>query len=454
MSEIEVPYNWTPRLYQMPTWNYFMEGGKRGACIWHRRAGKDLFGINLCGVASTQRQGLYWHILPTYNQGRKVVWEGYTRDGRRFIDHFHPELVDSKNNTDMRITLKTGSTYQVVGAEDPDRLVGTNPIGVIFSEYSLHDPYAYDILRPILAENGGWALFIYTARGRNHGHRLLEMAKRNPSWHVSVLKAGSGPDATKREDGTPVISDEVIQEERDAGMEEELIQQEFFCSFEAPIIGAYYAKQMAAAHGTPEGAPPDEPRLPNRITVVPWEPGLPVHTSWDLGMDDHTCIWFIQQYGEQLRVIDYYENNGEGLEHYVKQLGARPYVYGSHYAPHDIEVRELGTGRSRKETAQLLGIRFTTVKIHSVEDGVNAVRQIIPQCWFDKDKCQRGINALSEYRREYDEKKLTYKNTPVHDWTSHPADAFRQFAMGHRLRKKYTKAPQERADSDYSILEA
>lgn len=447
MPDIEVPYNWRPRSYQVPTWQYFTNGGKRGACVWHRRAGKDLFAINLSAVAACQRVGLYWHILPTYNQGRKIVWEGFTRDGRKFIDHFPPELIESKNNTDMRITLKNGSIYQVVGAEDPDRLVGTNPIGVVFSEYSLHDPYAWDILRPILAENGGWALFIYTARGKNHGYKLMEMAKNNKQWHASVLKAGSGPDATKREDGTPVISDEIIQDERDAGMEEELIQQEFYCSFEAAIVGAYYAKQMTMLET------PTENRQ-RQIGEVPWEPGLPVHTAWDLGMDDQTCIWFIQQFGEQLRVIDYYENNGEGLAHYVKQLNARPYVYGKHYAPHDIEVRELGTGRSRLEAARSLGLRFTVVKIHSVEDGIEATREILPQCWMDEKKCERGIAALREYRREYDEQKMTYKNTPLHNWASHPADAFRQFAMGHRVRKKYQKTPQEKADGDYNILEA
>jgi phage terminase large subunit len=421
---IQLPYNWRPRNYQMPAWCY-MEGeeeGKRAALVWHRRAGKDLWAINLCAVKSQQRIGTYWHVLPTYKQGRKIVWDGFTRDGRRFRSHFPQELVTSENSSEMKITLANGSIYQVVGTDDVDSLVGTNPIGVVFSEYSLHDPAVWDYIRPILAENGGWAVFIFTMRGKNHGWRLLNMAKENPIWFAQVLVAGDA--GTKREDGSPVISDAIIDDERKAGMSEEMIQQEFYCSAEAPLVGSYYGKQMAAA------------MTENRVREVPWTAELPVHTAWDLGVGDCTSIWFFQQVGMEVRLIDFYEASGEGLAHYVKILKEKPYVYGRHLAPHDIEVRELGTGKSRRETARTLGVQFRTVGMHEVDDGIDQVRNLLSRCWFDEKKCDRGLEALKSYRKEYDEKRKTFKTTPEHDWSSHAADAFRILAMGIRFERR------------------
>lgn len=424
-----MPYNWNPRAYQMNTWQFFMQGGKRAVGVWHRRAGKDLLAINLCATMATLRPGLYWHILPTYKQGRQIVWEGYTKDGRKFLDAFPASLIESINNTEMRIKLKCGATYQVVGGDDPDKLVGTNPIGVVLSEYSLHDPRVWELLRPILAENDGWAFFIYTARGKNHGYHLVQMAKNHPKWHCEILKAGSGPDATKRFDGTPVISDEVIEEERLAGMDESMIQQEFYCSFEAPIVGSYYGQQLLALEKK------------KQITNVPWEPKLPVYTAWDLGIGDATAIWFWQEYGFERRIIDYYENSGEALSHYAKVLKEKPYAYGTHHLPHDVKVRELGTGKSRKEILESLGIRVQIVPQHTVEDGIEAVRAILPSCWFDETATQHGLSALRSYHKEKDEGRSDgardfYKNTPFHDWTSHGADSFRYFAMARRPSRK------------------
>lgn len=447
---IEIPYRWVPRDYQMPLWAHFEQTpiGARGVAVWHRRAGKDLFGINLCAKSNALRPGLYWHLFPTYNQGRKIAWDGFTKTGRRFINHFPPETIESLNNTEMRISFKTGGQYQVVGTEDPDRLVGANPVGCIFSEYSLQDPRAWDIIRPILAENDGWALFIYTARGKNHGYTMLQNARkiiakdraegRQSKWYAEVLVAGSGEGCTKRRDGTPVISDEVIQEERDAGMPEELIQQEFKCSFEAPIVGAYYAKQMA-----------DMLKDPKRITNVPYEPALPVNTAWDLGIGDSMAIIFYQVYGMEVRIIDYLESSGEGIPYYVRELKNRDYVYGKHIAPWDIEVRELGTGKSRLEVARSLGINFQVLKQSSVNDGIEAVRNFLPNCWIDETKCDRLIQGLRNYRKEFDEKLKVYKDTPLHDWSSHPADAMRYLALGCKIRKKRQEVQQETADSNY-----
>jgi hypothetical protein len=418
------------------------EEGKRAVCVWHRRAGKDLCAINLIACKAYERIGTYWHLLPTYKQGRNIVWNGFTRDGRKFLDHFPKPLVAGENATEMRVTLKNGSIYQVVGTDNIDSLVGTNPVGVVFSEYSLQDPGAWDYIRPILAENGGWAVFIYTARGKNHGYTMLEMARRNDRWFCEVLVAGSGDECTKREDGSPVISDEVIEEERKAGMPEEMVQQEFKCSFEAPLVGSYYGPQMMVAENQ------------GRITKVPYDPLLTVDTAWDLGVGDSTSIWFVQQYGMEVRIIDYYENSGEGLAHYAQALKERGYVYGRHYAPHDIKVRELTSGKSRLEVARSLGIPFTVVPQHDVMDGIEAVRNLIPICWFDYERCERGIEALRQYRKEWDDKNKCYSKNPLHDWTSHPADAFRYFAMGGKInsRRRGKERPQETAVDDYRYI--
>lgn len=436
---IEIPYNWEPRNYQMNVWKHFQpqSEGQRGVCVWHRRAGKDLLGINLCATKAMQRVGTYWHVLPTYKQGRKIVWNGFTRDGRKFIDHFHPDTVVDKNQTDMRITFMNGSIYEVVGSDNIDSLVGTNPVGVIFSEYSLQDPRAWDYVRPILAENGGWALFIFTARGHNHGYKLAEMARKNDKWFYEKLVAGDN--GTLRPDGTPVIPDTIIEDERAAGMPEELIQQEFYCSFDAPLVGAYYSHQMAAAGR--EG----------RIGKVPWEPQLPVHTSWDLGVDDSTSIWFFQVIGLEIRLIDYYEQSGEGLPHYAKVLSERPYAYGMHYAPFDISVKEFGSGKTRVETARSLGIKFRIVQKHTLEDGISAVRNVISRCWFDDVKADRGVQALKSYRKEFDADRKVFSSEPVHDWASHGADAFRILAWG--LRSKIKAKPiQETAVDEHDYL--
>lgn len=327
MSTIKVPIDWSPRPYQIPLWKYLEGGGKRAVAVWHRRAGKDLSSINWCAVSALTRPGLYWHLFPTYNQGRKIAWDGMTREGRKFLEHFPKQMWEAVNNTEMRLTLKNGSIYQVVGTDNVDRLVGANPVGVVFSEYSLQDPRAWNYIRPILAENGGWALFIYTARGRNHGYDLLNIAKKNETWFQEVLSV----------ENTRAIPIEAIDEERASGMPEEMIQQEFYCSFDAPLVGSYYGNAMAKLLAD------------KHLGKIPYDPVLDVHTSWDLGVGDSTSIVFFQMAGNEIRIIDYYENSGEGLPHYIKVLREKDYVYGDHLAPHDIQVRDFSTGKSRLE---------------------------------------------------------------------------------------------------------
>jgi len=431
MAEITVPLDWAPRPYQFPLWKFLEDGGRRAVAVWHRRAGKDLLSINWCAVSTLTRPGLYWHLFPTYNQGRKIAWDGMTRDGRKFLEHFPKEMWEAVNNTEMRLTLKNGSIYQVVGTDNVDRLVGANPVGVVFSEYSLQDPRAWDYIRPILAENGGWALFIYTARGRNHGYDLLNMARRNEKWFQQTLTV----------DDTRAISADAVEEERHAGMPEEMIQQEFYCSFDAPLVGSYYGSAMAKLLAD------------GRLTSLPYESRLEVHTAWDLGVGDSTAIVFYQKRGQEIRVIDYYENSGEGLAHYAKIIKEKEYAYGEHLAPHDIQVRELGSGKSRLEVARELGIRFRVVPNLRIDDGIEAVRTTLSKCWFDEKKCSHLIEALRQYRKDFDEKNKVFRDRPLHDWSSHPADAFRYMCVGIRdqLDMSQRKLPRM-ADMEYKIL--
>lgn len=397
-----MPHEWRPRPYQMDTWLALEQGCKRVVSVWHRRAGKDAVGVHWTTVAAFQRVGVYWHMLPTLAQGRKVVWDGVTKDGRKVLDAWPDEVISHQRNDEMKLSLANGSMWQVVGSDNYDSLVGANPVGVVFSEYSLADPAAWDFIRPILAENGGWALFLYTPRGRNHGHTLYQMATRTDGWHAQRLTV----------DDTGAISDEVIQAEREAGMSEEMIQQEFYCSFEAPLFGAYYATEMLAAEKE------------ERIGSVPYDTAVPVETWWDLGIGDSTAIWFAQRVGREIHLIDYYESSGEALHHYVKMMGERPYSYSDDVVPHDAQARELISGKTRLEVLESLSRRPVVVTKHSVDDRINAVRMNLNRCHFDAKKCERGIESLRQYRKEYDEKHKVHKSRPVHDWASHGADAF------------------------------
>jgi len=407
---IRIPYDWVPRRYQLPAWQFFEDGGKRACLVWHRRAGKDLFAINKIGASAVQRVGLYWHLFPTYQQGRKIAWNGKTKTGRAFLDHFPKTLVHSKNNTDMRLELKNGSIYQVVGTDDVDRLVGANPVGCVFSEYSLQDPRAWDYIRPILAENEGWACFIYTPRGHNHGYNLYNLAKKSDRWFCQALSVSE----------TRAIPMEAIDEERESGMPEEMIQQEFFVSFDAPMVGSYYGDLMKKCEED------------GRIREMAVDPMIKVHTCWDLGMRDSTSIWFFQIHGTEVRWVDYYENDSEGLQHYVNMLNSKGYTYGEHFGPHDLEVRDLSTGRSRKEILYEMGLRMTVTPKLNIQDGIEAARVVIPISYFDPKRCVRGLECLRNYQKDYDEKLKIFKSGPLHDWTSHGADSFRYGSLNIR----------------------
>jgi len=434
MAKIRLPHNnWQPRVDQLPVWQYLQNGGKRVFIFAHRRWGKDEIALHFTACQAMQRPGNYWHMLPLYGQARKAIWEAVNpRTGKRRIDEAFPEAIRETTRTqDMMIKFKNGSTWQLVGSDNYNSLVGSPPVGLTFSEYAIADPRAWNFLRPILAENGGWALFITTPRGKNHAYEMYRYGLEDKDWFTTLITA----------DESGVFSKELLAQERrelhaqygpDEG--EAIFRQEYYCSFDGAIIGGYYTALMDMVDS-------DE-----RLTRVPYDASIPVITAWDLGVGDSTAIWFFQTVGNEVRVIDYYEATGEGMQYYAKILNQKPYSYSHHIMPHDIRVRELGTGKSRYEIAQSLGIKpITIARSLPVDDGINAVRALLPRCYFDKKKCAQGIDSLRSYHKEYDDKRREFKNKPYHDWTSHACDAFRMFAIGH------AEAPKKKTVS--SLLE-
>ena len=406
--QISIPYNFEPRSYQVDIFAALDGDYKRACLVWHRRAGKDLTLWNLTIKKALERRGTYFYTLPTYNQAKKVIWSGMSNEGVRFLEHIPKQIIRNLNNTEMRVTLKNGSVIQLVGTDNIDTIVGTNPVGVVFSEYALQNPKAWELIRPILALNNGWAVFNYTPRGRNHGFRLFSMADKNPDWFVQRLTV----------EDTGLLDDEAIERERNEGMPEELIQSEYFCSWDAPLPGAYLKEQL------------DRARADNRVTTVPWTVSAPGYTGWDIGIGDSTAIWFVQPMHNKLHVIDYEEHTGEGLAFYVNLLKEKKYTYAEHFAPHDIQAREFASGKTRLEMARDLGLFFTVVRKSPVDDGINCIRSTFNKFWFDEEKTGHGIDCLAAYRKDFDEKNQTWKVRPVHDWSSHAADAMRSFCMG------------------------
>jgi len=356
-----------------------------------------------------------------------VIWDSITNEGIRFRDYIPPNLVRSTNSQEMKVFLTNGSLIQLIGSDNIDSVVGTNPIGCVFSEYAIQDPKAYQFLRPILVANDGWAIFESTPRGRqNHLYALYQIAEQSPEWFCYKLTL----------DDTNHIPRHRIEKEKAEGlMSEDLIMQEYFTSFDLGIEGAYYSRYL------------DKMRLNGQISVVPWEPAFKVHTAWDLGMRDATSIIFFQTIGTTVRIIDCYENTSQGLEFYAKHLSTLPYDYDKHFAPHDIAVRELGTGVSRLEKARQLGIRFKVAPKLSLEDGIEACRSTFAKIWIDETKGQPLLKALESYRQEYDSKRRIYKGKPLHNESSNFCDAFRYMSLS--LPKVRDGLSSEEIDKNY-----
>jgi phage terminase large subunit len=396
---IELDYS--PRAEFLP----FHNRTQRWAClVAHRRAGKTVATINdkiKRALTDAKPDGRYAYVAPLFNQAKDVAWSYL----KKYAD---PLLAGPPNETELRVDLINGARIRLYGADNPDRLRGIYLDGVTLDEYGDMKPVIWtDVIRPALSDRQGWATFIGTPKGKNGFWEIWQTALKNDAWYSLMLKA-SETGLIPRQELDDALS-HMLQDGYD---------QEYECSFDAAIQGAYYADQLRRAQDD------------GRIGRVPVDRGLPVHTAWDLGVSDSTSIWFVQVIAKERRLVDYYEGSGVGLDHYAAVLKEKGYVYGQHYFPHDVAVKELGSGKSRVDTLRGLGITAEVGIASNVEDGINATRRLLDQCWIDADRCARGLEALKSYRREYDDKLKDWKSRPLHDWSSHGADALRTFATG------------------------
>lgn len=441
-EQIKLPYLFEPRDYQLPLFQHMVpeafptselnEHVKNAVCVWHRRAGKDKCSINIMVCrAMIDVPGYYLYMAPEAAQARKIIWEGIGSDGMRFIDHIPPELVKSIRNQDMRIELTNGSVIQVAGSDNYDSLVGTNPKGIIFSEYSLQNPAALQYFRPMLVENGGWSVFIYTPRGHNHGFELHKTAKKrtqagHPDWFHQLVTI----DDSHREDGSPVVTREQYEQEIEDGVPEATALQEYYVDFDQGNVGAYYADQLAKLYKQ------------QAIGYFPHDPSRQVITAWDLGLNDNNSIWFFQVGPAGPRLIDFESEANVSMTEWIRRVREKPYDYHEHIAPHDIGDREKFTAKTLKQQCEDIGFFFTTAPKGTVRDGIEMVRSLLPVCQFNELECAEGIEALHAYERVYDEQLKNFKDTPRHNWASHPADAFRYLAsMWYRYKDIGNEVP-------------
>lgn len=459
-SKITLPHLFEPRPYQVAPFAAF-DAVKRkhsnGVLVVHRRGGKTKVCVNILTPHMWRRVGAYYHLFPTYEQGKKAVWEGRGRDGIAYLDHFPealrmPDSTRGKNENELKITFrhpeqtnKPGSIYRIIGTKDLNKIRGTNPLGVIIDEWPHHNPEVLDILSPIMRENGGFIIFAYTPYGKNHGKTTYELARDNPDDYFCQLLT---VEQTHHKDGRRIITEEDLAAERKRGMPEEMIQQEYFCSFEGFMVGTYYGDNMTYLQK--EGY----------IGEYAWEPEWLVDTWWDIGVDDTTAIWFVQQKpgSNVLHIIDCYENTGFGVLHYIEHLRNKPYRYCQHIGPHDLKQREwAGTdgtsvAKARWQIARDQGIIFRVLDRMPVQDGIDAVRRLLPRCRFDQVKCKSGISALENYHKKYNTMRQEFEKVPFHDWSSNFADAMRTGAMGHK-ETKVVKQEVE-AVTEFDPLEA
>ncbi len=448
---IRLPYNLELRSYQKEMWDALVHvtpsgevkmKKKRACLVHHRRAGKDKNCINFMAfMAWYHRVGTYYYVLPTFAQAKRVIWDGIGKDGFRFIDHLPKELIYSKNETELQVVFKhpteknergepkPGSVIQLIGSDNIDSIVGTNPVGLVFSEYSLQSPKAWTYLQPIVRENGGWAIFVFTPRGKNHAYRLAYGngkqqigASKNPDWFFSLKTIDETSRDAEGEDKSRVVTLADVEADKAEGMDDETALQEYWCSFDASIQGSYYGKLITSAYR--EG----------RVKPLEWDPMLPVITWWDIGRNDTTAIWFVQPVGRALHWLDYYENSDQGLPHYAKIVTAKEYGYAYHAMPHDIGVTEWGTDTRRIDMARKLGLNpIRTAKKLDITEGIEAVRRILPMSYFNETTLgEYALGALMHYHKEYDEEREVYKNTPLHDWSSNLADAVRTGSLLYR----------------------
>jgi len=420
---IELGY--APRAPQLAL-HHAMEGHRWVVAVCHRRMGKTVAAVNhliMKALECQKERPRFAYIAPTLKQAKLVAWD--------YLKHYTDPVPErEQRESELMVNLPGGRRVTLFGADNPDAIRGAYFDGVVLDEYGLQPPNLFpEVVRPLLSDRQGWATFLGTPNGRNEFYRVWQRAQQDETgqWAGVMFKASQ----------TGIITAEELVDAR-AAMTEEQYLQEYECSFEAAVRGSIYGSELDAA------------RQEGRITLVPVDPILPVHTTWDLGMGDATSIWFSQhtKTGE-VRLVDYYEASGEGLPHYVSVLQQKGYAYGEHYAPHDIQVRELSSGRSRWEVAQGLGITFKIVPRiarrtgNELEEGIHAARMLLPKCWFDTKKVATGLDALQHYRRDFNARLGEFKATPIHDWSSHAADAFRYLAI-------WASAPKQEREPVYT----
>jgi hypothetical protein len=400
VERIWVPYK--------PRWQFmdFHNRKQRWAVlVVHRRGGKTVAVINdLIRGANTcpLERPRFAYVAPLLKQAKTVAWD--------YLKHYGLAIPGSKaNETELKVDFPNGGQVRLHGSDNPDSLRGIYLDGLVMDEAADTSPRVFnEILRPALSDRKGWAVWIGTPKGVNDFHDLYKSARADRDNYFTMLLRASQ---------SGLVDPDELTSARHM-MTPEQYAQEYECSWTAAIVGAYYGREMELADGQ------------GRIVRHLYDPGLVVNTAWDLGVGDHTVIWMFQQNGFEIRLVDYYASAGFGLDHYAEVLERKRYKWGRHLLPHDVKVTELGTGRSRLETLSGLGISATVVPKLSVEDGINAVRRIMPRCWFDADKCAEGLKALRQYRREWDDVRKVFYERPYHDWSSHPADAFRYLAIG------------------------
>lgn len=396
VEEVVIPYR--PRR----VWEGFHASTARWRiAVAHRRAGKTVAFVNeaIRGALTCSRpEPRFGLVAPGLGQAKAIAWDVVKR-------YCAPVPGVKFNEAELRADFPNGGRVRLFGADNPNALRGLYFDGVILDEFGDMDPAVWtDVLRPSLSDRQGWAAFAGTPRGKNAFYGLAQKARAGQAdWAFWELKASQ----------TGLLSPRELADAR-TNMDPAAYAREYECSFDASVAGAYYAESFEAVER--EG----------RICRLPVEPTVAVDAWWDLGIDDATAIWLVQDAGRERRVIDYIEVSGEGLPQIVKRLEAKGYRYGRQVLPHDARVRELGTGVSRVETLEALGLRkIEIVEAQTVADGINAVRLMLARCWFDGERCARGIEALKQYRREWDGKRQVWRERPRHDWTSHAADAFR-----------------------------
>lgn len=429
---ITMPHDWYPRDYQLPALQALDEGCRRVIMLWHRKAGKDTTALNWVAARMMDEPISCLYMLPEFGQAKRIIMRELNDRGQTYLDQAFPKEIRAgePNTQEGFLRLKSGSVLQLGGFDTIDRYIGAGPRLVVMSEYALspHAERAWQLLQPILLRNGGTAIFPYTPRGPNHGLKLYETGVKNPGdCFVSKLGCDETGITVTTAGGEVISLPEAVRRDVESGqIDEEFARQEFYCDFTSPNSGSYYGRML------------DMAERQGRITNVAWDPALPVYTWWDIGFDDATAIWFVQAHrGGELRAIDYLEDEGKPLSFYLGKLNDRRadgwmFEQRGQLVPHDFAAKHFTTGTSAEQAARELGWRMTVVPATGVQEGIDAVRRVLPRFWFDAARCEIGLKRLRMYSKAWS-KQLQRFTGPLHDANSHCADAFRTGVNGMRL---------------------